>query len=74
MKKLLLIDDEFIFRQGLKYMMDWEGAGYTITGEASNGQEGLEKYLLLQPDVILCDVVMPVLGGVDFVRKIRETS
>lgn len=40
MKKLLLIDDEFIFRQGLKYMMDWEGAGYTITGEASNGQRG----------------------------------
>lgn len=74
MKKILLIDDEFIFRQGLKYLMDWENCGYTIAGEASNGQEGYEKYLSLQPDVILCDVVMPVLGGVEFVQKLRKTS
>ncbi len=74
MKKILLIDDEFIFRQGLKYLMDWENSGYTIAGEASNGQEGLEKYFSLQPDVILCDVVMPVLGGVEFVRNLRKIS
>ena len=74
MKKILLIDDEFIFRQGLKYLMDWESSGYTIVGEASNGQEGLEKYFSLQPDAILCDVVMPVLGGVEFVRNLRKIS
>lgn len=74
MKKLLLIDDEFIFRQGLKYMLEWETYGYTIVGEASNGQEGLEKYLLLKPDIILCDVVMPVMNGVEFVGKIQKCS
>lgn len=72
MKKLLIIDDEFIFRQGLKYMLDWESHGYTIIGEASNGQEGLQLAMELRPDVILCDVVMPVMNGVDFVKRLRQ--
>lgn len=71
MKKLLIIEDEFIFRQGLRYMMDWESAGYTIVGEASNGQEGLDAMRWLCPDLILCDVVMPVMDGVEFVRRSR---
>lgn len=74
MKKLLIIDDEFIFRQGLKYMMDWESCGYTIVGEASNGQEGLDMYAELKPDIILCDVVMPVLNGVEFVHQFQSTD
>ena len=41
MRRLMIIDDEFIFRQGLKYMMDWEANNYTIAGEASNGKECL---------------------------------
>ena len=51
MKKILIIDDEFIVRQGLRYMMDWEACGYTIAGEASNGQEGLELCRTLKPDL-----------------------
>lgn len=74
MKKLLIIDDEFIFRQGLRYMMDWEACGYTIIGEAINGQEGLALCKTLKPDLILCDVVMPVLNGVEFVREIHAVS
>lgn len=71
MKKILIIDDEFIFRQGLRYMMDWESCGYTIAGEASNGQEGLEAVRQLSPDLILCDIVMPIMDGVEFVRQIH---
>lgn len=71
MKKILIIDDEFIFRQGLRYLMDWEACGYTIAGEASNGQEGLEAVKSLAPDLILCDVVMPIVDGVEFVRRLR---
>lgn len=74
MKKLLIIDDEFIFRQGLRYMMDWEACGYTIIGEAINGQEGLELCNDLKPDLVLCDVVMPVLNGVEFVREVHAAS
>ena len=74
MKKILIIDDEFIFRQGLRYMMNWEACGYTIVGEASNGQEGLSMCADLQPDLIICDVVMPVLSGVEFVRELQASD
>ncbi len=74
MKKLLIIDDEFIFRQGLRYMMDWNACGYTIIGEASNGQEGLDLCAELNPDIVLCDVVMPILNGVEFVRQLHSNN
>lgn len=74
MRKLLIIDDEFIFRQGLRYMMDWNACGYTIIGEASNGQEGLDLCEELKPDIVLCDVVMPILNGVEFVRQLHATD
>ena len=74
MRRLMIIDDEFIFRQGLKYMMDWEANNYTIAGEASNGKEGLELFLKLQPDIVLCDVVMPGISGIQFVAMLRRYS
>lgn len=72
MKRIMIIDDEFIFRQGLKYMMDWEACGYSIVGEACNGAEGLKIFLKLHPDIILCDVVMPGVDGIEFVKMIRK--
>ncbi|MEF2803925.1 MAG: response regulator [Sellimonas intestinalis] len=74
MRRLMIIDDEFIFRQGLKYMMDWEANNYTIAGEASNGKESLELFLKLQPDIVLCDVVMPGISGIQFVAMLRRYS
>lgn len=74
MKKLLIIDDEFIFRQGLRYLLDWESCGYTIISEASNGKEGLDALGKYKPDLILCDVVMPVMDGVEFVRRVHEAG
>ena len=40
--KVLIIDDEFIMRQGMKHMLEWEKEGFQIVGEATNGQEGLD--------------------------------
>lgn len=68
--KVLIIDDEFITRQGIKHMILWEKEGFQIVGEASNGQEGLDLIGKLQPDIVLADIVMPVLNGaVDYVLK-----
>ncbi len=64
--KVLIIDDEFITRQGLKYMIDWEKEGFQIIGEASNGQEGLELVEKLSPHIVLVDIVMPVIDGLEF--------
>lgn len=71
MKKLLIIDDEFIFRQGLLYLMDWESYGYQIIGEAANGREALDLIDKVQPDIVLCDIVMPVMDGVEFMHQMH---
>lgn len=70
--KVLVIDDEFITRQGIKHMILWEQEGFQIVGEASNGQEGLEMIEKHQPDIVLADIVMPVLDGIDFSMILQE--
>ncbi len=72
MIKVLIVDDEYIMRQGLKYMIDWEHEGYQIVGEASNGKEALDLAEELKPHIIICDIVMPLLDGVDFAEIIHK--
>lgn len=72
MIKILLIDDEVMIRTGIRTSIDWESYGMEIAGEASNGQEGLEKAIELEPDIILIDVRMPVMDGLEFTKIIRQ--
>ncbi len=72
MIKVLIADDEYIMRQGLKYIINWEDEGYEIVGEASNGQEAFALTQELCPHIVICDIVMPVLDGVDFSQLIHE--
>lgn len=69
--KVLIVDDELIMRQGLKFMVDWEKEGVQIVGEASNGKDGLELVETLHPNLILCDVVMPIMDGIDFTKIVH---
>lgn len=69
---MLVIDDEFITRQGIKHMLLWEQEGFQIVGEASNGQEGLEMIEKYHPEIVLADIVMPVLNGIDFSLILQE--
>ncbi len=64
--KVLIIEDEFITRQGLKYMIEWEKEGFQIVGEGSNGQEGLDLVERLAPHIVLVDIVMPIIDGLEF--------
>lgn len=70
--RILIIDDEFIMRQGLKHMLDWERQGFEIVGEASNGKEGLELIAGCNPHIVLCDIVMPQMDGVDFSKMVQS--
>ena len=59
MAKILIVDDSKTSRRFLKNML--EEAGHQIVGEAVNGQEGIDKYKQLKPDLVTMDITMPVL-------------
>ncbi|HBR02199.1 MAG TPA: DNA-binding response regulator, partial [Ruminiclostridium sp.] len=63
MKRVLIVDDEFLVRLGLKTTIDWEAHGYKIVGEAANGKEALEIFDRLDPDILLTDIKMPFMDG-----------
>ena len=72
LKKVILVDDEYLFRQALKVKIPWEDIGFCICGEAKNGEEALELLEEVQPEVALVDINMPVMDGLGFVEEVRE--
>ena len=70
MNTVFIADDELIIRQGLKCIIDWESLGFSIIGEASNGIDALDYIVREQPDLVLIDIRMPGLLGVDVLRDI----
>jgi len=69
--KILLADDHTIVREGLKRLLDGE-PDMTVVGEAADGIEALEKAKSLHPDVVLLDVAMPRLSGLEAVHLIQD--
>ncbi|WP_313134338.1 response regulator transcription factor [Anaerocolumna sp.] len=72
MLKVLIAEDEDIIRKGLAYTIDWLSIGYVLVGEAANGEEGIEKIKELKPDVVLADIMMPKVNGLEMIRRARE--
>jgi len=70
--QVLIADDHRLFRQGLRYVCESGGLG--VVGEAENGQEAVELTRHLKPDVVLMDIQMPVLDGVQATALIAEES
>ena len=70
--KVLLVDDEEDIRVGISQKMDWAGLGFTLVGEAANGQDALELAETLLPDVVLTDIKMPFLDGLELCRILTE--
>ncbi|MCB0037194.1 MAG: response regulator transcription factor, partial [Anaerolineales bacterium] len=69
--RVLLVDDQSLFREGLSTLLSiWDDI--EVVGEANNGQEALEQTAVLNPDVILMDLRMPVLDGVAATRQLQN--
>jgi DNA-binding NarL/FixJ family response regulator len=71
--RILVVDDHPIVRQGLKTLLEGH-AGWEVIGEASDGAEALEKAKDLTPDVMVLDVTMPRMNGLEACRLLRRQS
>lgn len=74
MYSILIADDEAIIREGIKFLFDYEELGFSISAEAANGDQALEQITKKQPDVVLLDIRMPGMTGLEVIRRARESG
>ena len=70
MLRVMLVDDEPFILQGLKILVDWNKEGFDIVYTASNGKEALEYLKNNEVDLIISDVQMPVMNGLELLENI----
>lgn len=70
--RIMLVDDEEEVRKAMIRKMDWERLGFTVVGDAENGEEALEKLEQLEPDVVMTDIRMPYMDGLTLTARIRD--
>ncbi|QEY34989.1 response regulator [Caproiciproducens galactitolivorans] len=71
--RILLADDEEEIREGIIKKIDWESLGYTVVGDAENGLDALEKAEHLRPDVVMTDIKMPFMDGLELGSRLRDS-
>lgn len=71
--KVMITDDHSLIREGIRQLLEFDGS-IEVIGEASNGVECLEKLEILSPDVLLLDINMPEMNGIDVLKKLKETE
>ena len=69
--KVILVDDETLVRVGLKSLASWSENGFEIVAEASNGEEGLNLVQTCRPHLLITDIMMPKLNGIELIRQAR---
>ena len=72
MSRILIVDDSRTSRKILRTIL--EENGHEVIDEAVNGQEGLDKYLALKPDITTLDITMPIMDGLEALKAIREAD
>ncbi|HBM75752.1 MAG TPA: DNA-binding response regulator [Clostridiaceae bacterium] len=73
MYKVFVVEDEQIVREGIRNKIDWEQTKYRLCGEAADGEMALSMISELRPDIIITDIRMPFMGGLELSRVVRHT-
>lgn len=73
MYRVLIVEDEFIVRYGIRSMIDWEMIGLHLAGEAANGKEALERISKEPLDILITDLKMPVMDGIELISHVRRS-
>lgn len=72
MIKVFLVEDEFVVREGIKNNIDWSSHGYDFIGEASDGELAFPMIQKLKPDIVITDIKMPFMDGLELSRLIKK--
>ncbi len=71
---VVIVEDESYIRKGMVVTTPWEKFCCKVVGEAGDGQEGYDLIKKLDPDIVITDVNMPVMDGIEMIRKLENDS
>ena len=74
MLKVLIVEDEELIRKGIVLTVDWAAIDCVVVGEAANGAEGLEQVEKCDPDLIITDLKMPQMDGIEMLERLRQAG
>ena len=71
--KVMLADDHVLMREGIRQLLEFDGT-ISVIAEANNGVECMEQLLSVHPDILLLDINMPVMNGIEVLQEIKKKS
>ncbi len=72
-KKILLVEDDLLLRKGLKTMIEMRG-GFSIEADTGTGKDAVRLFEMVQPDIVLLDLMLPDIPGTEVLRQLKEVS
>ncbi len=74
MYRVLIAEDEMLVRMGLKHSIDWSEYHMIVIADVANGQEALEIYRREMPELLITDIKMPIMDGMELIAQVREMN
>ena len=72
--RLMIVDDERLAIEDLSTIVDWNAYGFEIVATAFNGAQAFTKFMQLRPQLVITDIKMPIMDGIELIQKIREVD
>lgn len=72
MINVMIVDDEILVRLGLRSTISWDQFGFTVTADAANGAQAIEKFEAAAPDILITDIRMPGMDGIELIKVLKE--